>query len=123
MKADVHTATDLHPRREHAARTAAVEKLRSSYDDLAEAVARAETLDRAPTQEAPPQEAPPEPMVVPQRPNFWAQVIASLERWRLQAANRGFSSISRRIVLLNLAGLVALVSGILYLSEYRAGLV
>ncbi len=38
-------------------------------------------------------------------------------------SNRGFSSITRRIVLLNLAGLVALVSGILYLSEYRAGLI
>jgi hypothetical protein len=41
----------------------------------------------------------------------------------LQVANRGFSSITRRIVLLNLAGLVALVAGILYLSEYRANLV
>jgi two-component system sensor histidine kinase ChvG len=38
-------------------------------------------------------------------------------------SNFGFSSITRRIVLLNLAGLVALVSGILYLSEYRAGLI
>jgi two-component system sensor histidine kinase ChvG len=38
-------------------------------------------------------------------------------------SNLGFSSITRRIVLLNLAGLVALVSGILYLSEYRAGLI
>src|SRR6185295_1099725 len=38
-------------------------------------------------------------------------------------SNRGFSSITRRIVFLNLAGLVVLVSGILYLSEYRAGLI
>lgn len=36
---------------------------------------------------------------------------------------QSFSSITRRIVLLNLAGLIALVSGILYLSEYRAGLI
>ena len=36
---------------------------------------------------------------------------------------QGFSSLRRRIVLLNLAGLATLVAGILYLSEYRAGLV
>jgi two-component system sensor histidine kinase ChvG len=44
-------------------------------------------------------------------------------RVRRRLFNIGFSSITRRIVLLNLAGLVALVSGILYLSEYRAGLI
>ncbi len=38
-------------------------------------------------------------------------------------SRQSFSSITRRIVLLNLAGLIALVSGILYLSEYRAGLI
>ncbi|MFX5583015.1 sensor N-terminal transmembrane domain-containing protein, partial [Acinetobacter baumannii] len=37
--------------------------------------------------------------------------------------NRSFSSLTRRIVLLNLAGLVALVSGILWLSQFRAGLI
>lgn len=36
---------------------------------------------------------------------------------------QAFSSLRRRIVLLNLLGLVTLVSGILYLSEYRAGLI
>jgi two-component system, OmpR family, sensor histidine kinase ChvG len=50
-------------------------------------------------------------------------MLAAAERRRMQVANRGFSSITRRIVLLNLAGLVALVAGILYLSEYRANLV
>jgi two-component system sensor histidine kinase ChvG len=34
-----------------------------------------------------------------------------------------FSSLTRRIVSLNLAGLVALVIGILYLSQFRAGLI
>jgi two-component system sensor histidine kinase ChvG len=38
-------------------------------------------------------------------------------------AYQAFSSLRRRIVLLNLLGLVTLVSGILYLSEYRAGLI
>ncbi|WP_374629827.1 stimulus-sensing domain-containing protein [Pannonibacter indicus] len=34
-----------------------------------------------------------------------------------------FSSLTRRIVVLNLAGLIALVSGILYLNQFRAGLI
>jgi len=34
-----------------------------------------------------------------------------------------FSSLTRRIVSLNLAGLLALVGGILYLSQFRAGLI
>ena len=34
-----------------------------------------------------------------------------------------FSSLTRRIVILNLAALVALVSGILYLNQFRAGLI
>jgi two-component system, OmpR family, sensor histidine kinase ChvG len=34
-----------------------------------------------------------------------------------------FSSLTRRIVILNLAGLVALVSGVMYLSQFRAGLI
>lgn len=42
--------------------------------------------------------------------------------WRY-LANLGFSSLTRRILLLNLAGLIALVTGILYLSQFRAGLI
>src|SRR5690606_39632293 len=34
-----------------------------------------------------------------------------------------FSSITRRIIVINLAGLVVLVSGILYLNQFRAGLI
>ncbi|MEI8144956.1 MAG: sensor histidine kinase [Alphaproteobacteria bacterium] len=36
---------------------------------------------------------------------------------------RSFSSLTRRIILLNLAGLLALVVGILWLSQFRAGLI
>jgi two-component system sensor histidine kinase ChvG len=36
---------------------------------------------------------------------------------------QSFSSLTRRIVILNLAGLVTLVSGVLYLSQFRAGLI
>ncbi len=38
-------------------------------------------------------------------------------------AHVGFSSLTRRIVSLNLAGLFALVASILYLSQFRAGLI
>ncbi len=37
--------------------------------------------------------------------------------------SQSISSLTRRIVLLNLAGLVALVTGVLYLSQFRAGLI
>ncbi|HEY0223454.1 MAG TPA: sensor histidine kinase, partial [Pseudolabrys sp.] len=36
---------------------------------------------------------------------------------------QSFSSLTRRIVFLNLAGLIALLSGVLYLSQFRAGLI
>jgi len=37
--------------------------------------------------------------------------------------SQSLSSLTRRIVFLNLAGLVALVTGVLYLSQFRAGLI
>jgi two-component system, OmpR family, sensor histidine kinase ChvG len=42
--------------------------------------------------------------------------------WRF-FVTQGFSSLTRRIVFLNVAGLLALVIGILYLSQFRAGLI
>jgi two-component system sensor histidine kinase ChvG len=42
--------------------------------------------------------------------------------WRF-FVSQGFSSLTRRIVFLNVAGLLALVVGILYLSQFRAGLI
>jgi two-component system, OmpR family, sensor histidine kinase ChvG len=42
--------------------------------------------------------------------------------WRFFVA-QSFSSLTRRIVILNLAGLLALVVGILYLTQFRAGLI
>jgi two-component system sensor histidine kinase ChvG len=38
-------------------------------------------------------------------------------------ATQSFSSLTRRILILNLAGLVALVTGVMYLSQFRAGLI
>lgn len=50
--------------------------------------------------------------------------------WRVRRARRRaarrftvFSSLTRRIVILNLVGLVALVTGILYLNQFREGLI
>jgi len=37
--------------------------------------------------------------------------------------SQSFSSLTRRIVFLNLAGLIALVTGVMYLSQFRAGLI
>ena len=48
----------------------------------------------------------------------------SLRRLRSYLPFRqGFSSLTRRIVVLNLIGLAILVSGILYLNQFRAGLI
>ena len=56
---------------------------------------------------------------VGQREPWRAKVVRGLRALRVL----GFSSLTRRIVVLNLAGLVALVSGILYLNQFRAGLI
>ena len=37
--------------------------------------------------------------------------------------SQSFSSLTRRIVFLNLTGLIALLAGVLYLSQFRAGLI
>jgi two-component system, OmpR family, sensor histidine kinase ChvG len=50
--------------------------------------------------------------------------LRGVARWWWQFfVSQGFSSLTRRIVSLNVAGLVALVLGILYLSQFRAGLI
>src|SRR5947209_8933100 len=68
-------------------------------------------------------EAPPADLPRVARAGWWrraAHIIRS--RWRFVVAQSS-SSLTRRIVLLNVAGLLALVISILYLSQYRAGLV
>jgi two-component system sensor histidine kinase ChvG len=57
----------------------------------------------------------------PLRP--WARLVRVFARAARAVVNRSFSSLTRRIVLLNLVGLVALVSGILWLSQFREGLI
>jgi two-component system, OmpR family, sensor histidine kinase ChvG len=55
---------------------------------------------------------------------LWARTRRAVRWLRLHVPFRhGFSSLTRRIVVLNLIGLAILVSGILYLNQFRAGLI
>jgi two-component system sensor histidine kinase ChvG len=56
------------------------------------------------------------------RPRWRALRRAWLRTWRFIGIH-AFSSITRRIIILNLAALVVLVSGILVLNQFRAGLI
>lgn len=122
MKANVENLAEVRSRRGgDDSATGANRKLQQSYDDLSEILAR-----KLPPESGKPGEAEPEnePAEEP-RPakGFFSRAFTALREGQQRVANRGFSSITRRIVLLNLAGLVALVAGVLYLSNYRANLV
>jgi two-component system sensor histidine kinase ChvG len=56
-------------------------------------------------------------------PRGWRRPLGWLRRAGQFFFALSFSSLTRRIVSLNLAGLVALVASILYLSQFRAGLI
>jgi two-component system sensor histidine kinase ChvG len=124
MKANVDHIAEVRPRGGNDSASNAARKLQQSYDDLSEILARklppegGTPAEPNSTVEEPPAAAP-----APARGSFFSRAIIALREWQQRVASRGFSSITRRIVLLNLAGLVALVSGILYLSNYRANLV
>jgi two-component system sensor histidine kinase ChvG len=53
----------------------------------------------------------------------WQRLLGWLRRAGRFFFALSFSSLTRRIVSLNLAGLIALVASILYLSQFRAGLI
>lgn len=58
-----------------------------------------------------------------QRTPSWQRPLGWLRRAGQFLFTLSFSSLTRRIVSLNLAGLIALVASILYLSQFRAGLI
>jgi two-component system, OmpR family, sensor histidine kinase ChvG len=60
--------------------------------------------------------------VVREEPSRLGKVLRGLARLARFAGLHAFSSLTRRIIVLNLAALVVLVSGILYLNQFRAGL-
>jgi two-component system sensor histidine kinase ChvG len=57
------------------------------------------------------------------QPKGWQRLLGWLRRAGQFFFALSFSSLTRRIVSLNLAGLIALVASILYLSQFRAGLI
>ncbi|PSC03344.1 histidine kinase [Alsobacter soli] len=59
----------------------------------------------------------------PARPSLGAAIVARARALTRLAIQRGSSSLVRRIVVLNLAGLVALLLGFLYLNQFREGLI
>jgi len=67
------------------------------------------------------QAAPRKPF--PERLRSWGVALRPLRRSLSSLGRAATSSLTRRIVILNLAGLMALVAGILYLNQFRAGLI
>src|SRR5215469_12777104 len=59
----------------------------------------------------------------PPEPRGARRLVAALRRAWQFSVTQSFSSLTRRIIFLNVAGLLALVIGILYLSQFRAGLI
>ncbi len=53
----------------------------------------------------------------------WRWIPARIGRALRSVLSRASSSLTRRIVVLNLVGLVALLMGLLYLNQFRAGLI
>ncbi|HEX7883522.1 MAG TPA: sensor N-terminal transmembrane domain-containing protein, partial [Afipia sp.] len=53
----------------------------------------------------------------------WSKPVDWIKRAGRYFAALTFSSLTRRIVFLNLIGLFAMLAGILYLSQFRAGLI
>src|SRR6478735_10468564 len=53
----------------------------------------------------------------------WQRPLGWLRRAWQFLFTLSFSSLTRRIVSLNIAGLLALVASVLYLSQFRAGLI
>ena len=54
---------------------------------------------------------------------FLRRRLASAGRAARTVANAGFSTLSRRIIILNLGALLVLVSGFLYMNQFREGLI
>lgn len=68
-------------------------------------------------------ETEPLPATGGQRKRVWRWRWGPLKFLRRFSAPYSFSSLTRRILFLNIAGLLILVAGILYLTQFRAGLI
>jgi two-component system sensor histidine kinase ChvG len=67
-------------------------------------------------------ERPGEEVARPENKRFAALRRPLRSAWQF-FVSQSFSSLTRRIVFLNLTGLIALLTGVLYLSQFRAGLI
>jgi two-component system, OmpR family, sensor histidine kinase ChvG len=87
-----------------------------------------DVLDRTAETEIPTAEAERQGAAAPRAPRARFAAVRGKVRGMARSVwtffiTQSFSSLTRRIVILNLAGLVALLTGVLYLSQFRAGLI
>jgi len=66
---------------------------------------------------------PPDAVAASPAPRGLRRLTLPLRRAWQFSVRQSFSSLTRRIIFLNVTGLLALVIGILYLSQFRAGLI
>jgi two-component system, OmpR family, sensor histidine kinase ChvG len=71
----------------------------------------------------PPVEIPAPIIVAPVKSNRWRRLARLLRRLGTRLSGLAFSSLLRRILILNLAALVVLLTGILYMNQFREGLI
>jgi two-component system sensor histidine kinase ChvG len=69
------------------------------------------------------EEAPRKRWLIPERLRSGGHFLRPMRKLLSGIGQAATSSVTRRIVILNLAALVALVGGILYLNQFRAGLI
>ena len=62
-------------------------------------------------------------LALPNRPPSTRRLMRRLRRLATRASGLVFSSLLRRILILNLAALVVLLTGILYMNQFREGLI
>ena len=73
--------------------------------------------------ESPATEMPPARRRLAFKPNLFRRILRRLRRIGTRLSGLVFSSLLRRILILNLAALVVLLTGILYMNQFREGLI
>ncbi len=69
------------------------------------------------------EQAEPRRSLFPERLKAWTRILRPVRLWLGSLGQAATSSLTRRIAILNLVALMALVGGILYLNQFRAGLI
>src|SRR5580692_2981369 len=100
--------------------------VRNPADDVLDRtaeIARAKMRTQAASQDASESESETKAEAAAVSPRGFARIAGWLQRAWQFFITQSFSSLTRRIVFLNVAGLLALSIGINFLSEFRAGLI